>query len=222
MITDDHTPLLCHVYVWISTASIFSRHLCSAPIGRETGHSSCQSIFILNCILNPSDDMGDQLAIVVISSTDRAGSAPLFICQGFCAYRVLSDPFTCIVWECGPIWIFKVTGDIWYINSIFMFAAAPYTSSLDVPFSNSSASHSTSFSATSDIETSTSSAETVSNNSSINTTLSEAAWWRVGRRIESLNQCIQVSGCFEKCGRMWWPTNVDFCLQICVWWHNLV
>ena len=38
---------------------IRSRNLCPAPIGRETGHSSCQSIFILACFLNPSDDLRD-------------------------------------------------------------------------------------------------------------------------------------------------------------------
>ena len=81
MIIDDHTPLLCHVSVSRSTTSICSRHVCPATIGREMGHSSCQSRFILACVMNRSDDITYQLVIVVLISTDRAGGEPLFICQ---------------------------------------------------------------------------------------------------------------------------------------------
>ena len=118
--------------VWRSTASICSRHLCPAPIGRETGHSYCQSILILACILNPSDDLRDQPVLVVLSRTDTACGALFFICQERCAYRVLSDTFPCLFWECGPLWIFKVTGGIWNVNSIFMCADDPSTASLCV------------------------------------------------------------------------------------------
>ena len=141
MIIDNHTLLLCLVSVWRITDSICSRYLCPAPIGRKMGHSSCQSRFIWTCFLNPSDDMRDQPVLVILYSTDISGGAPLFICQELCAYRVLSDPFTCIVWECSSLLIFKVTGDIWDVNSIFMCAAAPFTISLDVSSSTSSTSY---------------------------------------------------------------------------------
>ena len=217
MITYDHTLLLCLGSIWSSTASIWCIHLCPAAIGRKTVHSSCQSRLISACILNPSYDMGDQLVLVVLSRTDRAGGAPLFICQELCAYWVLSNHFQCIVWERGPLRILKVMGDIWDVNSIFMCTASPSKPYLEVSSSTSSTSSSVSSATDYVIETSTSSAATVSTVSSINTTLSEAAWWRVGRWIGSCNHYRQVSGCFENFGQKWWPTNVDFCLQLCVW-----
>ena len=55
-----------------------------------------------------------------------------------------------------------------------------------------------------------------------NITLSEAAWLRVWIWIDYLNHCIQVSGCFEKYGQVWLPTDVELCLQLCVWLHNLI
>ena len=186
------------------------------------GHYSFQYILVLDCVLNPSDNMRYQLVLVVLFITDRSGGASLFILQELCAYRVISDPFPCIVWECCPLWIFKLIGEIWYFNSILICASAPYTTSLDVSSYTFSTSYFTSYSTTSAIEKSTSSTATVSTAISINNTLSEAAWWRVGRCIESWKHCRQVSGCFEKCGRVWWPTNVDLCLQLYVWWHNLV
>ena len=97
MIIDDHTSLLCLVYVLISTSSICRIGLCPAAIGRETGHSSCPYIFISAVVLNPSDDMIDQPDHVVIFSTSRAGGAAIFICRELCAYRVLIDTFPCIV-----------------------------------------------------------------------------------------------------------------------------
>ena len=154
MIINNHTPLICLVSIWRSTASICSRHLWTAPIGREMSHSSCQSRFILACVLNSNDDLRYQRILIVNFSTDRAGGAPLFIIQELCAYRVISDPFTCIVWECGPLWVFKVTGDIWDINSIFMCTAAPSKTSSDVSSSTVSTSSSTSYAMISDIETS--------------------------------------------------------------------
>ena len=221
MIIDNHTPLLCLVSFWRSTASIFSRHLCPAPIVRETVHSSFQSRFILACVFNVSDDLRDQLVLVVLSRTYRAGGAPLFICQEFCAYWVLSDPFPCIVWDCIPLWIFKVMDYIWDINSIFMCADAPSTTYLEMSSSTSSTSSSTSSSTTYAIETPTSSAATVSPASIINTTLSEADRWKVVRWVEYWNHGKQLSVCFDKCRRVWWPTDVDFCLQLCIWWHNI-
>ena len=222
MIIYDHTLILCIIYVCKITASICRGHLCPAHTDRETGHSSCQPRFILSCVLNTSDDLIDQPFLVVLFGTDRSGGAPHFIHQKLFAHSVLSDPFPCIFWECGPLWIFKVTGDIWDVNYILICAAAPYTTSLEVSSSTSFTSSSTSSVTTSDIETSTSSSATVSTDSIINTTLSEVARWRVGRWIESCNHFRQVSGWFDKCGRVWLPTNVDFYLQLCVWWHNLV
>ena len=203
MIIDDQTPFLSLVYVWKSTASICSRHLCPAPIGKEMGRSSCQPRFISEGVLNPSDDLRYQTVLVVVSITDRVGCAPLFIFQEIYAYWVLSDPFPCMVWECGQIWIFKITADIWYVNFIFMFAAAPYTTSLDTSSSISSTSSPKSSAMNYAIEKSTDSTTTVSTASSINTTFYEASWWKVVRQMDYCNHCRQVSRYFDKCGWVW-------------------
>ena len=172
-------------------------NFCPSPIGRKTGHSSCQSRFISVFVLNPSEDLRYQPVLVALSSTYRAGGASIFVYQELCAYQVLSDTFTCIIWECGPLWIFKVTGVILYVNSIFMCAAALCKTSLDVSSSISYTSPSTSSLTTYAIETPTSSAATFSMSISINATLSEAGIWRVGIWIQSCNHCRQVSGIWK-------------------------
>ena len=186
------------------------------------GHSLCQYRIILACCLNPSDDLRDHLILIILFSTDRAGGAPLFILQKLCAHQVLSDVLPCIIWGCGPLWIFKVTGDIWYISSIFICASSPSVTFSDVDSSTLSTSYSLSSALTFFTEMSTSSTDMVSMSSSINTALSEAVWWRVGRWVDYCNHCRQVSGFFDKCGRLWWPTDVNFCLKFCIWWHSVV
>ena len=75
----DHTQLLWFIYDFRSAASVHSRHLCLYPINWEKYHSSYQARFIVGCILNPSDDMGDYPILILFFGTDRAGDPSLSI-----------------------------------------------------------------------------------------------------------------------------------------------
>ena len=148
------------------------------------GHSLCQYIIILACCLNPSGDLRDHPILIILFSTDRAGGAPLFILQKLCAHQVPSDVLPCIILGFSPLWIFKVTGDIWYISSIFICASSPSVTFLDVDYSTLSTSYSLSSALTFFTKMSTSSTDMVYMSSRINTALSEAVWWRVGRWVD--------------------------------------
>ena len=139
------------------------------------------------------------------------------VCTG--SYAII---FPCLVWKCIPLWIFKAMFDIWDINPTFICAAASSNTSSAASSSNSSTFYHISSDVSLTIETSTSSDSAVTTSISIDTTLCEAEWLRVGGWVKSCSHRRKVRGCLDKYGWLWWPTNVDLCLHIFVLWRDLL
>ena len=109
-------------------------------------------------------------------------------------------------------------GNIWDVNNILICAAASSVNSFSPSSSTSSTSYTTSSAASLAIEMSTYSPSVVTTANEIDTTLSESAWWRVGGWVKYRNHRRQVRGFFDECGWVWQLTDVDFFLQLCIWY----
>ena len=144
MIIDDHTMIPCIISVWKSTDSISSINFALLPlVGKWVAPPANLGSFRI--FFKPQCFLRDLPILIILFITDRACGAPLYIYQELCAYQVISDPLPCTVWECIPLWIFKVAGDIWDINFVFICVAASSATSYTVSsstFSTSSSSYS--------------------------------------------------------------------------------
>ena len=78
----------------------------------------------------PSDNLGNQSVIIVISVVDWAGGTPLIFDKKIGAYRVYYDPKYHFVWYCGPIFVIKLTGDMVGVNAILKITIASFTTTV--------------------------------------------------------------------------------------------
>ena len=76
-------------------------------------HYSQQSSFLLAFILNPSDNLGGQSVLIIFFIIERTGDMYLIFCQELGVYKVLHYFSYCLFWQCGPIFVLKITGVIW-------------------------------------------------------------------------------------------------------------
>ena len=97
MIVGNHNQLLWFISDSRITASVCRRHLCSATISGETDNYSCQARFTMDCVLNTSNDLGDDLILVIFFNTYRSGGPYFIIIWELCTYRVLCYPFPCLL-----------------------------------------------------------------------------------------------------------------------------
>ena len=131
-----------------------------------------------DCVLNSIDNIGDESFLIECFIIEGNDGPSLLVCQELGAHRLLHYYYWCFVWECSPFFIFKVAGDIWYVDYILKCTATCSTTSMATGTSldlyDSSAISSAYYTA---IKTFNSYIATVNYISGIYSLIPKASWW---------------------------------------------